>query len=77
MNYIESLTDIKKRAAKIKTLIDKADTSRPHASRAIASATESLHRIQQEMVLLESTLEQFTSSSTPVKVGPSETKQGK
>jgi F0F1-type ATP synthase membrane subunit b/b' len=74
MTYIETVADIKKRAAKIKTLIEKADMSGQHAPQAVASAKQQLILIRNNMAQLEHTLQQFTVGRSAAKVGPSETK---
>lgn len=77
MTYDEAVADIKRRATKIKTLIEKADMSNQHAPNAVASAKEQLKLMQQNMARLEYTLQRFTVGASAAKVGPSETKQGK
>lgn len=75
MTYDEAVADIKRRATKIKTLIEKADMStNRHAPQAVASAKEQLKFTQQNMARLEHTLQQFAAGRPAAKVGPSETK---
>lgn len=77
MVYTESITEIKKAASRIKTMLDKADSSLPHSTLAITNAATQLTRIQGELKLIERTLKQFAVSTPVVKIGPTETKSGK
>ncbi len=75
MEYAEAIAIIKRRATKIKTLLDNANMEGRSAGQAVNDAKGRLSRMQLELTTLETTLQQFAGEpQTAVKVGPSETK---
>lgn len=75
MTHAVAIADIKRTAGRIKTLLDNPDMDKRHAGIAVYNANAQLNRIQTELGVLESALQQHVSAErTAVKVGPSETK---
>jgi hypothetical protein len=77
-DYVANITEIKRTATRVKTILDTAD---PEASRfsaqAINNAKSRLARIQQELTHLEQTLNQYVKARPKPqrKAGPAETKR--
>lgn len=78
MAHQEAIVDIKRRAGRIKTLMDQADPEGRWVGQALYNANAQLNRIRTELENLETTLGQYVGPDErqAVKMGPSEVKAG-
>lgn len=75
LDYASAIVDIKRIAGRVKTLLDKADMKRRFAGQAVDNAYRQLSLVQQNLALLEKTLQEHVGEERPAAtVGPSETK---